>query len=179
MVHSHYCPICSTFLPDPTVERCHRCGVDIAGEWERRLRYEGENRRKSELVQGPFHAVTGLSCPLCGERVEVQSVTREEFVVDGEKVGNGPAGCEKALTRLRVYYRAWRCQKGHRLFSSFEAEWKELCPRCRSPNNPYGVLVRSCPKCNVMVPVDYYQKDDPIILMEGRGIHYAPELEGG
>ncbi|MCK5772837.1 MAG: hypothetical protein KAH57_03540 [Thermoplasmata archaeon] len=172
-----YCPRCSAFLPDPNVSACIKCGGAIHEELERKERFQAAIVRKSELVEGAFYPVTGITCPKCGENVEVLSRDTEEFQVKGAKTGSGPAGEEFALFRARVSFQKWRCQKGHMFFSQQSVEWKELCPRCRKPNTPYGGIVRSCATCNVMVPGDYYRKKDPLVLMEERGYIYSPDLK--
>ncbi len=171
-----YCPRCSAFLRDPNVSICDRCGGMIHEELERKERVQSALVRKSLLVKGPFYPVTGMKCPKCGENVEVLSKDTEEFQIKGSKTGNGPAGEEFALFRARISFQKWRCQKGHMFFSQYDVEWKELCPRCRKPNTPYGDIVRSCATCGIMVPNDLYRKKDPLVLMEERGYIYAPDL---
>ncbi len=177
MVEIHYCPLCSAYLQDPRVERCPKCHALLIEEKERKDRYEARLRRKSEIVEGPFHPVLGKKCPICSEDVEIQPIKVEEFTVDGEKIGSGPMGPLYAPNRCVVAFQSWRCRKDHRLFSSYDFEWRELCPHCLTHNNRYGTLVRTCSTCKTMVPVVYYKKDDPVKLMQKRGWTYAPELE--
>ncbi|MFW3145489.1 MAG: hypothetical protein ACMUIE_01600 [Thermoplasmatota archaeon] len=172
-----YCPVCSAYLKNPNLERCPKCHSILRVEMEKKEIYEASLRRKSELVQGPFHPVTGKKCIVCGEDVEVLPVQIEEFTVSGEKVGDGPMGPLRAPNRCVVAFQAWRCRKGHRLFSSYDFEWRELCPNCLTHNNRYGNLVRSCSQCRTMVPIDYYKKEDPLELMKKRGYHFDPDLE--
>lgn len=146
-------------------------------EQVRKNRYNAALKRKSETVQGPFHPVTGRKCPLCGEDVEILSPGVEEFTVHGEKCGKGPMGEMRAPTQLFIGFQAWRCRRSHKLFSSYEMESRMICPACQSPNNQYGKIVRSCPKCGKMVPLEYYREGDPLELMKKRGYHFAPELE--
>ena len=174
----YYCPVCSAFLKDPNSRICPRCGADIITEIRKKERYQAEIERKSRLVEGPFRAVVGLRCPECGEDVEILPVSVEEFEVKGEKTGKGPAGEEYALYGAKVRFQKWRCRGGHMLYSSYTVEWKELCPRCRGPMNPYGALVMSCPRCRTMVQNDHFRRDDPKKLMEARGYIHAPDLEG-
>lgn len=173
----HYCPRCSAYLGGGDLDTCPRCGSDLGMEKERKDRIEAELKRKNETVQGPFHPVLGRVCPICGEEVEILSSSVEEFTVYGSNCGKGPLGEMKAPTQVFVGFRSWRCRKMHKLFSSFEVESRENCPKCLIPNNLYGKLVRSCPKCRMMVPVDYYVYGDPVELMSKRGYKYAPELE--
>ncbi|MBN1390524.1 MAG: hypothetical protein JXA22_07780 [Candidatus Thermoplasmatota archaeon] len=177
MGNRNFCPLCSVRLDDPDIERCPKCRVLLSEEWKRRERYEAQLLKKSGTVQGPFHPVLGLKCPACGEEVEILAIQVEEFTVNGENIGNGPAGPLFAPNRGIVAFQAWRCRKDHRLFSSFDVEWSELCPNCMTRNSMYGKLVRSCSACKTMVPVDFYRTEDPIKLMETRGWVYAPDLE--
>lgn len=177
MAQIHYCPRCSAYLGRPDLDVCPKCGSDLKTEKERKEKAEADLRRKHETVQGPFHPVLGRKCPVCGEDVEILSSSVEEFTVHGSNCGKGPMGEMKAPTQLFIGFRSWRCRKRHKLFSSFETESRELCPKCLTPNNQYGKLVRSCPKCGTMVPVEYYTKGEPVELMQKRGYHYAPELE--
>lgn len=177
MSSTHYCPLCSVFLPDPNLSRCPKCGVDIEVESQRKTSYEAKIKRKSQLVEGPFHPVTGRRCPICNEDVEIQSPRVEEFQVKGEVLGKGPMGDEHAAFRAIVGYQPWRCRKGHNLFSGYEVVWREICPRCHEPLHRYGDLVYSCSKCHLMVPKGLFRKDDPIALMEKRGFKYCPDLE--
>lgn len=177
MENIRFCPVCSAYLRDRSLERCPKCGANLREEKEKKERYEAGLRRKSELVQGPFHPVTGKKCIICGEDVEILSVKIEDFIVNGEKVGDGPAGPMYAPNRCVIAFQAWRCRKGHKLFSSYDLEWRELCPKCHLPNSRYGNLVRSCPHCKTMVPMDHYKKEDPVELMKKRGYVFDPELE--
>ena len=169
MANPHYCPMCSVFIRDEHLERCPKCKTHLKEEWERREQYEARLKRISE--------VRGIKCSVCGEDVEIQPVKVEEFTVNGDKIGNGPLGPIYAPNRCVVAFQSWRCRKNHKLFSSYDYEWRELCPHCLTHNNRYGTLVRSCAKCKTMVPVVYYKEDDPIKLMEKKGWNYAPELE--
>jgi hypothetical protein len=177
MANSHYCPMCSAYITDEHLEKCPKCHTHLKEEWERREYYEKKLKRKSEIVEGPFHPVTGLTCSICGEDVEIKEVKVEEFTVNGDKIGSGPLGPLYAPNRMVIAFQSWRCRKDHRLFSSYDVEWRELCPHCLTHNNRYGTLVRSCAKCKSMVPIAYYKKDDPLKLMEKREWHYAPQLE--
>jgi hypothetical protein len=177
MAEIHYCPLCSAYLQDPHLERCPKCHALLIEEKERKDRYEARLKRKSEIVEGPFHPVLGKKCPICSEDVEIQSIKVEEFTVDGEKIGSGPMGPMYAPNRCIVAFQSWRCRKDHRLFSSYDFEWRELCPHCLTHNNRYGTLVRTCSNCKTMVPVVYYKKEDPVKLMQKRGWTYSPELE--
>ncbi|MBN1539963.1 MAG: hypothetical protein JW939_07450 [Candidatus Thermoplasmatota archaeon] len=177
MVNRNFCPLCSFRLSGPDIERCPKCKVMLAEEWKRKESYEAQLQKKSETVQGPFHPVIGLKCPLCSEGVEIQAVQIEEYIVNGEKLGDSPIGPMYAPNRCIVAFQAWRCRKDHRMFSSFETEWIELCPKCMTRNSMYGKLVRSCSACKTMVPVDFYRTEDPLKLMESRGWTYAPDLE--
>ena len=174
----HYCPRCSAYIGDPARETCHRCGTDLRSELDRKMRRDAEAVRKGQLVQGPFRAVTGLFCEICSEAVEVLSKETRDFYCKGKSIGSGPSGEEHALTRARVTFQPWRCQKGHMFFSSFNVEWREVCPRCRDPVNPFARLVLSCPRCRLMVPVEFFEKGDPIDMLENAGYGYRPSLEG-
>ncbi|MDG6225348.1 MAG: hypothetical protein QCI82_07535 [Candidatus Thermoplasmatota archaeon] len=173
-----YCPRCSAYNSDPSRKACHRCGADLRSELERKMRRDAEAARRSQLVQGPFRAVTGLSCGICGEAVEVLSKETRDHYHKGRMTGSGPSGEEHALTRARITFQPWRCQKGHMFFSSFSVEWREVCPRCRDPVNPFARLVLSCPRCRLMVPVEFFEKGDPIEMLENTGYVYRPSLEG-
>jgi len=177
MPKDSFCPICSVYLRDPTVERCPKCKAFIKQGQEVKARIEADLKRKSEGVEGPFHAVIGKKCPLCGEEVEILAPQVEEFLVFGEVVGKGPKGDMRAPNKAYVGIQAWRCRFNHKLFSSFEVEWKECCPGCLDHNHTFGGLVRSCPKCKIMVPIGHYRKDDPLTMIASRDYHYAPELE--
>jgi hypothetical protein len=178
MASIHYCPRCSAYLPNGDLEACHRCGADLKFEKDRKDRYEAAIKRKSEMVQGPFHPVLGRKCKACDEDVEILSPSVEEFTVHGEKCGKGPSGDMKAPTQVFIGFQAWRCRKRHKLFSSYELEKRDVCPRCLSPTNLYGKLVRNCTRCGTMVPVNYYCGEiDPVGLMEKRGYIYDPSLE--
>ncbi|MFO8050231.1 MAG: hypothetical protein R6V01_00845 [Thermoplasmatota archaeon] len=177
MVEIRFCPVCSAYLKNPSLEKCPKCRANLREEKEKKERYEARLKRKSELVQGPFHPVTGKKCIICGEDVEILPVEIEEFIVNGEKVSNGSKDPLYAPNRCVIAFQAWRCRKGHKLFSSYDLEWRELCPRCHIHNNRFGNLVRSCPRCRTMVPMDHYKKEDPIELMKKKGYTYDPVLE--
>ncbi|MEA3559761.1 MAG: hypothetical protein U9R75_10960, partial [Candidatus Thermoplasmatota archaeon] len=125
-----FCPVCSAYIRDQGLERCPKCRSHLRQEQDRKERYETQLKRKNELVQGPFHPVIGKKCVICGEDVEILPVKIEEFIVNGEKVGNGPMGPMYAPNRCVVAFQEWRCRKAHKLFSSFDCEWRELCPKC-------------------------------------------------
>ncbi len=172
-----YCPVCSVFLKTQGLERCLRCGADIAREQERKERHQSDLRRKNELVEGPFHPVLGISCPVCGEDVEVLPMKVEEFIVQGQYIGHPGLGEKRADTKAFVGLQPWRCRKGHQLFSTFDVEWRELCPGCKEPNNAFGKLVRSCPRCSIMVPVGLYRRTEPMKMLLGKGYYHAPQFE--
>lgn len=172
-----FCPVCSAYLRGGPYERCPKCGSNLREELQKKENYEARLKRKSELVQGPFHPVTGKKCIICGEDVEILPVKVEEFIVNGDKVGSGPMGPMYAPNRCVIAFQAWRCRKAHKLFSSFDLEWRELCPKCMTNNSKYGNLVRSCSQCKTMVPMVYYKKEDPIELMKKKGYTFDPDLE--
>ncbi|OYT46338.1 hypothetical protein B6U90_01300 [Thermoplasmatales archaeon ex4484_6] len=177
MVKVQFCPLCSAYLRNRDLEKCPKCGVDLERELDRKRTYEESLKRKSETVQGPFHPVLGRTCPICGEEVEILPAEVLEFTVYGEVCGKGPMGDLRAPMQVFIGFQPWRCRRKHMLFSSYEVERRELCPRCLTPNVSYGKLVRSCTGCGTMVPVEYYHEGDPIELMKKRGYHHAPELE--
>ena len=177
MSTSSYCPVCSAYLKDPSVDRCPKCGADIESERIVKEKRDNHIRRQSQLVKGPFHPVTGKSCPICGENVEILSESVEDIHVEGEVIGQGPAGSERALYRAVIGFRPWRCRRGHRLFSSYEVVWRRTCPRCHGPMSKYGDLVYSCPRCSIMIQADHFRKGDPVELMKRKGFTYAPHLE--
>ena len=177
MSSTQYCPVCSAYLKDPNLKICPKCGADILSERKYKERREQKIMRESQLVQGPFHPVTGKQCPICGEDVEIMSESVEDILVRGEVFGQGPMGGERALYRAIIGYRPWRCRKGHLLFSSYEVVWKHTCPRCRGPMSRYGDLVYTCPPCKLMIQADHFLKEDPVELMKKKGYHYAPDLE--
>jgi hypothetical protein len=175
----HYCPICSLHQPDPYAERCPKCRVNLRFEMDRKRRIQEQTVRKAMLVEGPFRAVTGLTCDLCGEAMEVLPRETRDFFHRGKRTGDGPSGPEFALTRARITFQPWRCQRGHMFFSSYQVEWKEVCPRCRDPVNPFTKMVLSCPRCRIMVPSDLYEKGDPVTILEKEGYSSKPSLEPG
>ncbi len=178
MSQVRFCPMCSVYLGSGEFETCPKCGSNIRLELDRKQRYEATIKRRSEVVEGPFHPVLGRKCKVCGEDVEILSPKVEEFTVYGKSCGKGPVlGDIKAPMQVFVGFQAWRCRKKHKLFSTYEVENRELCPTCHTPNNPYGNLVRSCPRCSTMVPVDYYVEGDPLELLSKRGYHHDPDLE--
>lgn len=177
MAQISYCPRCSTLVKDPLAERCHRCGVQLQTELQRKLMLDADAARKSQQIKGPFKAVTGRSCPICSEPIEILPKETKDFFHKGKKASVGPSGDEFAFTRARITFQPWRCLIGHMFFSNHTVEWKEVCPRCRQPVNTFARIVLSCPRCKLMVPMDAYVRGDAVALLQEAGYSSNSSLE--
>jgi hypothetical protein len=119
-------------------------------------------------------------CPACGRMLERHPDDTYSFDLLGGDVNVSDVQAmsmvirKRAVTQVVVEFDGWRCPSGHRYFTSFRENVRELCPVCRGPMARFGTTILSCRKCNVNLTKEKFVRLDGRQLLEDEGWVYMP-----
>ena len=191
-----YCPNCCALLRDPAVTVCPKCGVNLrtaAADKARRDRtppdalseWIEENPALTEEVVTECSEPSGGSgpgpaCPQCGDIMGRHPDDAYSFDLLGGDVNVSDVQVmsmvirKRAVTQVLVEFEGWSCPKGHKFFSNYRENTRELCPVCRSAMARFGTTIVSCKKCGINLTKDKFVKMPGRQLMEDEGWEYLP-----
>jgi ribosomal protein L37AE/L43A len=163
-----YCPNCSAYQKSPNAANCHKCGYDFAIEDERRRKraqeVEQEEIRKFTESNRTFDPA--VPCKVCGEPTMDEN-TEVDHQVEGKRISIGGLKMmgadvtKRTVTTISITVTGRICQNGHKMYSSFDAREKPLCPMCLDRLIRYGSSIFSCPRCKRHFPLDAFATMDP------------------